>query len=151
MSLHPMLKQVPKNIALPEATKVKPTSEKEYTFNRNYFLIKTENNTFVTKELVTMVQLLPVLKVSGLETDRTLFVLSRTDGPKVLSDVKDNEYLIENKKNQAEAARKKKKAAAEKKVKELVKKQNPEVADIFPVEESQAPEETTNTDEEGKA
>ena len=127
MTLHKRLKLVPEKVVLPEGKSIGLRDENKYTFSRNCFLIEKDNQTFITKELLTMVQLLPALKVSGLEEDRTLTLIDRKDATHLLSEIKKIE--------EAEVQRKKKAADARKKKAEANKAKEKEVQENLPVEE----------------
>ena len=127
MALHKRLKLIPEKVTLPEGKSIGLRDEDKYTFSRNYFLVEKDNQTFITKELLTMVQLLPALKVSGLEEDRTLILIDRKDATHLLSEI--------NKIEEAKAQRNKKVADARKKKAEANKAKEKEVQENLPVEE----------------
>lgn len=114
MNLHEKLKLVPQKIDLPKGEEIKENKERNYTFTRNYFLIKKEDETFITKEPLTMVQLVVFLKVSGLEEDRTLVLITNNQATSILSSIKKEEDVL-NKEKTVLARKKKQETLKDKK------------------------------------
>ena len=105
------LKEVPTSLKRDILKEITEDQERYYSFSRNYFLVSAKEAQYITKEPMTMLQLLPALLKSELEVGRSIEAIDRKDAVSLLGKMNKLKSDEEKKKQQAEKKKETKKAA----------------------------------------